>query len=70
MNNLPVYTDFSGGDSKKLTIVRRITGDIEAMRDELIKITGNSQAVIKHGKIEVTGLHSSKVKKWLRCLGF
>lgn len=40
------------------------------MAEELRKITGNSDVDVKHGKLEVHGLHSAKVKKWLRCLGF
>ena len=69
-NNLPVYTDFTYGDSKKLTIIRKVTGDMHAIKEELIKITSNSEVIIKHGKLEVKGLHSAKIKKWLRCLGF
>ena len=69
-NNLPVYTDFKCGNTNKTTILRRITGDMDELKTELIKITGNSEVIIKHGKIEIKGLHSEKIKKWLRCLGF
>lgn len=34
-NNLPVYTDFKRGGNLHLTSVRKITGDLQQLRDEL-----------------------------------
>ena len=54
----------------KRTQIRNITGDIGAFKEELAKITSNSTIHEKMGKVEVSGMHSAKVKMWLTRLGF
>lgn len=34
-NNYPVYTDYKRGGNLHTTVVRKITGDVQALRDEL-----------------------------------
>ena len=68
--NLPVYTDFKMNGQQKRTQIRNITGDINAFKEELAKITSNSTMHEKMGKVEVSGIHSAKVKLWLTRLGF
>ena len=68
--NLPVYTDFKAGGTRKITIVRRIYGDIEEFKQELKKIVSNSDIEEKMGRLEVSGMHSQKIKFWLTRLGF
>jgi translation initiation factor 1 (eIF-1/SUI1) len=65
-----VYTDFRNGGMKKVTIVRRLTGDIDEFTAELKKVVSNSPVEEKIGRVEISGMHSEKVKLWLRRLGF
>ena len=68
--NLPVYTDFRAGGLRKVTVVRRILGDVEQFKAELAKICSNATIVEKMGRLEISGLHTQKVKLWLTRLGF
>ena len=69
-SNLPVYTEFKMGGQQKKTIVRNITGDITQFKEELSKIVSNSPIQEKMGRVEISGMHSAKVKFWLTRLGF
>ena len=51
-------------------MVRKVIGDVDDFKQELAKIVSNSPIEEKMGRIEVNGLHSEKVKLWLRRLGF
>ena len=68
--NLPVYTDYRAGGGRKVTVVRKIYGDVEAFKEELSKIVSNSPIQDKVGRLEISGFHSQKVKLWLTRLGF
>ena len=68
--NLPVYTDIRSGGNRQVTVVRKVTGDIDAFRTELSKVVSNSPINDKMGRLEVNGIHSQKVKLWLTRLGF
>ena len=75
---VPVYTDFKAGRTKVLTIVRRITGDAEALRDELQRVLAQgSQPGAKPpavraalGRVEVDGNWAAQTRQWLLRLGF
>ena len=69
-SNLPVYTDIKMGGSRKCTVIRKVTGDVDEFKAELAKVVSNAPIVDKMGRVEVTGLHSQKVKLWLMRLGF
>jgi large subunit ribosomal protein L49 len=72
-NNLPIYSDFKRGGNLHLTTVRKITGDLSALRDELrvflnkknedVKINSLTQHVI------VKGHHVPQVTEFLRARG-
>jgi large subunit ribosomal protein L49 len=72
--NLPVYTDYKRGGNLHLTTVRKITGDLQALRDELrswlakkdedVKINALTQQVI------VKGHHKEKIEAFLKGRGF
>ncbi|KAF3033820.1 hypothetical protein E8E12_003982 [Didymella heteroderae] len=72
--NLPIYTDFKRGGNLHLTTVRKITGDLQALRDELrawlskkdedVKINTLTQQVI------VKGHHKEKIEEFLKGRGF
>lgn len=68
--NLPVYTDFRNDRTRKITIVRRLLGDVEAFKEELAKVVSNNEIWEKNGRVEVKGLHIDVVTTWLRRLGF
>ena len=68
--NLPVYTDIRTGGQRQLTVVRKIEGDIEAFKAELAKVVSNATIEEKMGRLEISGIHSQKVKLWLTRLGF
>ena len=55
---------------RKVTVVRRLSGDIDDFKSELAKIVSNSPIEERMGRLEISGLHSEKVKLWLRRLGF
>ena len=65
-----MYTDYRVGGMRKVTVVRKITGDINQFKTELSKVVSNAPIEEKMGRIEISGLHSDKVKLWLRRLGF
>ena len=50
--------------------MRRLSGDVDEFKTELSKIVSNSPIEEKMGRVEITGMHSEKVKLWLRRLGF
>ena len=68
--NVPVYTDYRVGGMRKVTVVRKIFGDINEFKTELSKVVSNAPIEEKMGRLEISGLHSDKVKLWLRRLGF
>ena len=68
--NLPVYTDFRTGGMRKVTVVRRIFGDVDEFKTELSKIVSNADIEEKMGRLEVSGLHAQRIKFWLTRLGF
>ena len=55
---------------RKVTVVRRVFGDINEFKAELSKVVSNAPIEDKMGRIEISGLHTEKVKLWLRRLGF
>ena len=68
--NLPVFTDIRSGGNRSLTVVRKVTGDIETLKVELAKVCSNAPIEEKVGRLEISGKHSAKVKLWLTRLGF
>jgi Mitochondrial large subunit ribosomal protein (Img2) len=68
--NLPVYTEFKNNRNQKLTIIRKITGDVDKFRNELTKVVSNYETKEKLGRVEVKGLHTEVIKQWLLRLGF
>ena len=68
--NLPVYSDYRNNGMRKLTVIRRVYGDIDEFVEEIKKITSNSEVYEKTARVEVKGIHTQKVTLWLRRLGF
>ncbi|KAF1946682.1 hypothetical protein EJ02DRAFT_366846 [Clathrospora elynae] len=71
--NLPIYTDYKRGGNLHQTIVRKITGDLSALRDELrvflnkknedVKINALTQHVV------VKGHHTAQIADFLKARG-
>ena len=68
MGNLPVYSSFRSGGSKIVTQLRKYAGDVDALADELRKVTGKT-VLRYHGRLEVRGRHNDIVKEWLTRIG-
>lgn len=67
---LPVYTDFVGGGKTKIvTLVRKCSGDIEALKDEIEKVCGTA-VIVKPGKLLISGNYHLRLKKYFTGLGF
>ena len=67
--SLPVYTEYRGGGTKVITILRKIRGDVNVLRKEVEKVVGRSVEV-RPGKIEIDGNYHRRLKLWLLGLGF
>lgn len=66
---LPVYTEYKGGRTKVLTILRKIKGDIGDLKEELEKVVGK-EVILRPGKIVIEGNYHRRLKVWLTRLGF
>lgn len=67
---LPVYHDYKNGGTRKLTIVRKFTGDAEELMRQLKALCESDRVELRTGRIEIKGLHRDKVKRWLQGRGF
>ncbi|KAJ2089830.1 mitochondrial 54S ribosomal protein img2 [Coemansia sp. RSA 986] len=70
--SLPVYVDIKNGKTRKLTLVRRIEGDIQALRNELSSFLDDGSIQIKSisNQLVIKGDRSSEVREWLTKRGF
>ncbi|KAJ2705478.1 mitochondrial 54S ribosomal protein img2 [Coemansia sp. IMI 203386] len=71
--SLPVYRDIKNGNTRKLTLVRRIEGDLEALRSDLIQALGaNTQIAVKKTsqQLVIKGDCKRIVQEWLTKKGF
>lgn len=69
-DNLPVYHDYRNGRTRNLTIVRKYTGDAEALARELARVCEQPKVEVLTGRIEIKGLHKEKVLAYFESLGF
>ena len=56
--NLPVYTDTRAGGQRRVTVVRKLYGDVAIFKEELSKIVSNSPIEEKQGRLEISGFHT------------
>ncbi|ORZ25505.1 ribosomal protein L49/IMG2 [Absidia repens] len=73
--SLPVYSEIKNGGTQQLTIIRRIQGDVEALKTELTTLFPDAPK--NHIKINPTnnhivikGLYVNELKQWLANKGF
>jgi len=73
-NFLPVYTDFKRGGNLHLTAVRKITGDLAALRDELRDLLGKKDEDVTINpltrQVLIKGHHKKQVQEFLIARGF
>ena len=67
---MPVYLDYLGAGTKVVTILRKISGDIEILKEELDKVVEDAEVTVRPGKLVVRGNYNKRIKKWLLGLGF
>ena len=72
-NELPVYTDLKRGGNLKLTLVRRVSGQVEALRDGLRESLGllgkDREKVVVNGltgQVVIKGMVRGEVVRFLR----
>ncbi|KAJ1733311.1 mitochondrial large ribosomal subunit [Coemansia biformis] len=70
--SLPVYTDIRNGRTRMLTLVRRITGDLGALRADLAKELGDESIAIKSAaqQLVIKGDRTKEIREWLTKRGF
>jgi large subunit ribosomal protein L49 len=67
---VPVYTDYKNGRSRMITIIRKVTGNVDALVEELRRITGGAEVTARLGRVEIEGDRAKEVKTWLMSIGF
>jgi translation initiation factor 1 (eIF-1/SUI1) len=67
---VPVYTHYSNGRTRALTVVRKISGDTRVLMRELYRLTGGAKVTERQGSVEVEGDRREQIKSWLMGLGF
>jgi hypothetical protein len=67
--SLPVYTDLKDGDTRVITIIRKIRGDVLVLKAEVEKVVGR-EVELRPGKIVIEGNFHRRIKVWLTGLGF
>ena len=67
---MPVYTEFKGAGTKVETILRRISGDVKVLKEDLDEVVENAEVTVRPGKLVVRGNYTLRIKKWLLGLGF
>ena len=65
----PVYIDIYGGD-KKCTLIRKISGDVLSLKDELEKVTWGKEVMVRAGHLRVNGDWKWRLVHYLHKMGF
>ncbi|PVV00594.1 hypothetical protein BB560_005020 [Smittium megazygosporum] len=70
--SLPVYTEFRNNGTRKLTLVRRIEGDIEQLKSELEPIVGKENISMKkiNNSLVIKGIFLREIRAYLQKRGF
>ena len=67
---MPVYTVYKKRRECKLTFIKKISGDVEALMEELLKICSNHEIKANIGCIVIHGSHKPVIENYLMRLGF
>ncbi|KAF2707344.1 hypothetical protein K504DRAFT_384402 [Pleomassaria siparia CBS 279.74] len=72
-NNYPIYTDFKRGGNLHLTTIRKITGDLAALRDELRLFLNKKDDEVKINQLTahvvIKGHHVLEITEYLKARG-
>ncbi|KAJ2842849.1 mitochondrial large ribosomal subunit [Coemansia brasiliensis] len=70
--SLPVYVDVKNGKTRRLTIVRRIEGDINAFHRDITNALNLETLAIKNASSQLVfrGDCAQEIRKWLTEKGF
>ncbi|KAJ2554640.1 mitochondrial 54S ribosomal protein img2 [Coemansia sp. RSA 1933] len=70
--SLPVYVDIKNGKTRRLTLIRRIEGDIQALHKDLSSSLNDSSIQINSisNQLVIKGDRASEVREWLSKKGF
>jgi hypothetical protein len=69
--NLPVYSKVTRANTRVVTEVRLISGELDTLADALAEVTGARAVVRPTGSaVVVTGNHVEQVRSWLAQQGF
>lgn len=72
-NNLPVYTDYKNAGSRKITIIRKIKGDLKALDDCLKYHLGDDIITSVNeltSQVKIKGIYKDEVVTILKQLGY
>lgn len=69
---LPVYRDIRNHNTRELTVIRKVLGDLEALRASIVRDfdVDAKHVFVKAGRVEVKGRHKAEISKWLESKGF
>lgn len=73
--SLPVYLDIKNGGTRSLTIIRRVQGDAEALRQEVASLfpdTPKNFVTVNpiNNQVVIKGSYVNDIKQWLAQKGF
>ncbi|KAJ2786211.1 mitochondrial large ribosomal subunit [Coemansia javaensis] len=70
--SLPVYTDVRNGGTRRQTVVRRIEGDLGALRADLAAALSDESIAVKSAsqQLLIKGDCARQVREWLTARGF
>mmetsp|Transcript_2803 Transcript_2803/g.7158 ORF Transcript_2803/g.7158 Transcript_2803/m.7158 type:complete len:124 (-) Transcript_2803:63-434(-) len=71
-NRIPVYRDIRNHNTRELTIIRKVHGDLESLRLQIIREFDvlPKDVWVKQGRVEIRGMHTHEMIAWLRGKGF
>mmetsp|Transcript_59860 Transcript_59860/g.129743 ORF Transcript_59860/g.129743 Transcript_59860/m.129743 type:complete len:181 (+) Transcript_59860:129-671(+) len=69
-DNLPVYVYRRNNRSQVVTVIRKVKGNQEELRKELVHLCRSSVIVGREGYLEIMGHHRRAVKAYLRSIGY
>ncbi|KAG0168292.1 hypothetical protein DFQ28_009253 [Apophysomyces sp. BC1034] len=72
---LPVYTDIKNGGTERVTIIRRINGDANILKDELFTLFPEAPATHirvngRNNQVIIKGIFVNEIKEWLIQKGY
>ncbi|PVU88319.1 hypothetical protein BB561_005911 [Smittium simulii] len=69
--SLPVYTEFRNNNTRKLTLIRKITGNIDQLKADLEPIVGPDIKINKNtNTVIIKGIFLREVREFLTKKGF